>query len=88
MFRLWEEYEFGVGGRKAAKRFSTRERGRVKYKYSRRKIVWDKIKDYIRRGHSHDNAIEEILTQYGHGQTVTEIIHMMRQDRMAAPNHA
>lgn len=80
LFQLWEEYEFGVGGRKAAKRFSTRERGRVKYKYHRRKVVWDKIKELIRRGHSHHTAIDEIYRIYGEQSTVTQIINTMRQD--------
>lgn len=28
---LWQEYEFGTGGRKAAKDFTMAERGKVKY---------------------------------------------------------
>ena len=83
LFQLWEEFEFGIGGRKAAKRFSTRERGRVKYKYHRRKVVWDKIQELIRRGHTHHTAIDEILRTYGEDKTVTEIINLMRRDRMA-----
>ena len=43
LFELWQEYEFGLQGWKAAKRFTSRERGRVKYKYHRRKVVWDTI---------------------------------------------
>ena len=33
LFELWQEYEFGLQGWKAAKRFTSRERGRVKYKF-------------------------------------------------------
>jgi hypothetical protein len=36
---LWQEYEFGFGGRKPAKDFMAEERGRVKYSYHRRKVV-------------------------------------------------
>ena len=36
---LWQEFEFGVGGRKAAKLFSYTERGHFKDKYHRRKNV-------------------------------------------------
>jgi hypothetical protein len=32
LYNLWQEYEFGVGGRKAAKLFSYSERGRSKQK--------------------------------------------------------
>jgi hypothetical protein len=35
---LWEEYEHGIAGRKAARLYK-RERGRVKHKYCRRKLV-------------------------------------------------
>jgi regulator of replication initiation timing len=40
LFILWQEYEIGLGGRKAAKLFTREERGRVKHKYSRQKVVW------------------------------------------------
>jgi hypothetical protein len=83
LFELWEEYEFGLGGRKAAKRFSTRERGRVRYKYHRRKVVWDKVQEMIRRGHTYHTAIDELYQKYGEQSTVTEIINRMRRDRMS-----
>jgi hypothetical protein len=35
---LWEEYEHGIAGRKAARLLQER-RGRVKHKYCRRKLV-------------------------------------------------
>ena len=34
---LWQEYEFGIGGRKAVKDFTAAERGQVKYTYHRRR---------------------------------------------------
>ena len=40
---IWNEYEFGLANRKAAKDFTAIERGRVKYIYHRRKVIWDKI---------------------------------------------
>eukprot|EP00957_Ditylum_brightwellii_P079766 6065519-Ditylum_brightwellii.AAC.1 len=36
---LWHEFEFGIGGRKAAKLFSPSDRGRVKVVYTKRKVV-------------------------------------------------
>ena len=44
---LWTEYEFGIGGRKAAKDFTAAERGRVKYTYHRRKVVWDAVAELV-----------------------------------------
>ena len=81
LWALWEEYEFGVGGRKAAKKFTFHERGKNKYKYHRRKVVWDKIASLIRSGHSYHTAILEIYRVYGRDSTVTEIINKMRVDR-------
>ena len=60
LFELWQEYEFGLQGQKAAKRFTSRERGRVKYKYHRRKVVWDMILRLLCRGHSiHTQLLEK-----------------------------
>ena len=40
---LWREFEEGLGGRKPAKMFTARERGKVKQMYYRRKVVWDSV---------------------------------------------
>ena len=41
LYVLWAEFESGVGGNKPARLFTASERGKVKFKYCRRKIVWD-----------------------------------------------
>ena len=43
LFVLWQEFEFGIGGRKPAKLFSTAERDKVRYSYSLRKHFWTLI---------------------------------------------
>jgi hypothetical protein len=78
---LWQENEFGFGGRKPAKDFTTEERGRVKYSYHRRKVVWDKIAELVRAGHTAQVAIDRIYQVYGQASIVTSIINQMRQDR-------
>jgi len=78
---LWQEYEFAVGGRKPAKLFTASERGRVKYTYHRRKVVWDTVAELIRRGHTAQTAIDLILQTYGENTTTTKIINQMRRDR-------
>jgi hypothetical protein len=80
---LWHEYEFGVGGRKAAKLFTAAERGRVKYTYHRRKVIWDQVSLMIRAGHSAQTAIDRIYEVYGANRSVTWIINTMRRDRRA-----
>lgn len=81
LYDLWTEYQYGIGGRKAAKDFTATERGRVKYSYHRRKVVWDVIAGLVRAGHTSNVAIDRIYDVYGRGQSVTNIINRMRRDR-------
>jgi hypothetical protein len=56
---LWEECERGIGGRRAARLFTSREeRGRVKNKHHRRKMVWDLT--FVRGGPTAQAAIDWI----------------------------
>jgi hypothetical protein len=47
LFVLWQEYEFGVAGRKAARLLQVPRGGQVKYLYDWQKVVWDKIAELI-----------------------------------------
>ena len=77
---LWQEYNVGIGGRKPARLFTAQERGRSRYKYHRRKVVWDVIARLVRSGRTAQTAIDMIYATYGH-QSVTSIINRMRRDR-------
>jgi hypothetical protein len=45
---LWQEFHHGVGGRKAARLFSSYpERGRSKDRYHRHKKVWDLVSSLV-----------------------------------------
>ena len=80
-YLLWQEYQVGIGGRKAARLFSAFERGGVKHKFARRKVVWSTI-DRLVRGGIHSNvAIDRIYNTYGCNSTVTSIINRMLADR-------
>ena len=81
LFVLWQEYQFGIGGCKAAREFSSAERGEVKHKYHRRKVVWDKIDAMIRGGYTSNAAIDELYIRYGLGTPVTRIINLMLRER-------
>ena len=78
---VWDEYINGIGGRKAARLFTYRERGRVKHKYSRRKVIWDLISGLVREGYTSQVAIDKIYAAYGEGTSVTEIIDRIRKDK-------
>jgi Transcriptional activator of glycolytic enzymes len=81
LFSLWREYIDGLGGRKAAKDFTSAERGQVKSMYHRRKVVWDTVALLVRAGHTAETAIERIYDSYGRSETVTRIIGKMLRDR-------
>eukprot|EP00980_Cylindrotheca_fusiformis_P006798 scaffold1423_cov74-Cylindrotheca_fusiformis.AAC.1 len=78
---LWDEYIRGIGGRKAAQLFTAAERGRVKHKFTRRKIVWETIQRLVRSGLSANVAIDRIYEVYGRNNSVTTIINRMRTDK-------
>ncbi len=51
LFELWDKYQAGIGGRKAARLFSQAERGgKVKHKYCRRKVIWTMVSGLVRQG--------------------------------------
>ena len=88
LYVLWHEYEFGVGGTKAAKYFTAAERGKNKFAYSRRKIFWDLIVALTRRGYTSNAAIDKVYEVYGQGQTVSYILLKLREDRKKGGNPA
>jgi hypothetical protein len=85
LFDLWQEYEIGIGGRKAAKLFTQKERGgRNKHKYCRRKVIWDIIDGLVRLGGpgmTSDVAIDEIYGVYGQQTCLTNIINAIKHDK-------
>ena len=87
IYVLWEEWLNGIGGRKAARLFSSQERGRVKYKFCRRKVVWDLIARLVRAGCTAQVACDRKVAVYGQSTTVTNIIARLRDDIKAKRLH-
>jgi hypothetical protein len=82
LFDLWQEYQIGIGGRKAAKLFTQSERGgKMKHKYSRRKVIWTTVRGMVRLGLTADAAIDQIYAVYGQQTCVTKIINQMKKDK-------
>jgi hypothetical protein len=81
IFDLWTEYQTGIGGRKAAKDFTFTERGKCKFKYCRRKVVWDCIVKHVNAGHLAAVAIDKIYQCYGQSSNVSTIINAMVNDK-------
>ena len=81
LYELWDEYNNGIGGRKPAREFSAQERGKVKYKYYRRKKFWDLVSGLTRNGLEAHVAIDRIYQVYGRGKSVTQIIQHIIIDK-------
>jgi hypothetical protein len=73
--------KIGIGGWRAARLFTRDERGRVKHKYHRRKMVWDLIWIIVRGGLTAQVASDQIYDFYGRAESVTAIINKMKNDR-------
>jgi hypothetical protein len=87
LYQLWHEYEFGIDGRKAAKDFSGIERGRVKFKFYRRKAFWDVVLELVRGGLMAEAAIDRVYSTYGVKESVTSILNKMLRDRKDKIRH-
>ena len=77
---VWHEYEFGVGGKKAAKLFTHEERGRNKFTYCLRKPFWELVEDMIRHGYNHNTAIDKIEDEH-RNMTVTATLQAIKKAR-------
>ena len=81
LYDLWVEYQTGIGGRKAARDFTARERGADKYRFYRRKHVWDIITNLVNAGVQARVAVDRIYSHYGANKPVTRIIKDIMQDK-------
>ena len=88
LYTLWAEWHQGVGGLKPARLFTAEERGRSRFKFSRRKIVWDAVQALILSGDSHQVAVDKIYQQYGENLTVSQIISKMQKERTRTAGRA
>ena len=81
LHQLWDEYIKGIGNNKPAKDFTRLERGRHKFVYCRRKIVWDVVANLVRAGVPASEAIGRIYNAYGANKSVTTIINAIKKDK-------
>ena len=77
LFDLWQEYQFGINGKKAAKDFNSQERGKNKRMYCRRKVFWDIIRNLVNAGFTSDAAIDKVYDVYGRSTSITAILVMI-----------
>jgi hypothetical protein len=78
---LWVEYQTGIGGRKPARDFTAQERGRDKYRFYRRKHVWDIVVNLVNAGVQARVEIDRIYNHYGATRSVSNIIKDIMRDK-------
>ena len=61
---IWQEWRYGVGGRKPARLFSEQERGKVTDAYGRRKPIYLLLSHLVRSGMLPATAIRKIELAY------------------------
>ena len=81
LYILWAEWHQGVGGLKPVRLFTAEERGHSRFKFNRRKIVWDAVQALVLSGDSHQVAIDKLYQKYGENLTVSQIIGKMQKAR-------
>ncbi|KAK6080534.1 hypothetical protein SCUP234_05080 [Seiridium cupressi] len=83
---VWREYREGIDGQPAVEeldatwgsRWRPEPRGRTWY--SRRKVIWDKIKEHIAEGMEEDEAVREV-EKLRDGGTINKLIRMLQDER-------
>jgi len=81
LYSLWAEYTHGLGGLKAARDFTSVERGAAKQKYYRRKTFWDVVATHVDGGFTAPTAIDLVYQVYGRNLSVTMVLNKMLEDR-------
>ena len=81
LYDLWAEHQTGIGGRKPACEFTAQERGADKYRYYRRKHVWDIVTNLVNAGVQARVAVDRIYSHYGANKSVTKIITEIMRDK-------
>jgi hypothetical protein len=87
LYDLWVEYTTGIGGRKAARDFTSFERGRNKYRFYRRKHVWDIVSNLVNAGVNSRVAVDRIYNHYGANKSVTRVIQDIMADKRNGGYH-
>ncbi|RYP03647.1 hypothetical protein DL764_005026 [Monosporascus ibericus] len=83
---VWKEYREGMGGQPAIEeldanwgsRWRPEPRGRTWY--SRRKVIWDRIKENMEHGMSEEDAVKEV-ERLRDGGTINKLIRMLQDEK-------
>ncbi|KAF2971796.1 hypothetical protein GQX73_g1913 [Xylaria multiplex] len=83
---VWKEYREGMDGQPAIEKLDSlwgsrwRPEPRGRTWYSRRKVIWDKIREFINEGMDEDAAVQEV-EKLREGGTINKLIRMLQDER-------
>ncbi|KAI0469179.1 transcriptional activator of glycolytic enzymes-domain-containing protein [Xylaria cf. heliscus] len=83
---VWREYREGMDGQPAIEKLDAtwgsrwRPEPRGRTWYSRRKVIWDKIKEHMAEGMDEDAAVQEV-ERLRDGGTINKLIRMLQDER-------
>ncbi|KAI0103065.1 transcriptional activator of glycolytic enzymes-domain-containing protein [Nemania sp. FL0031] len=83
---VWKEYREGMDGQPAIEKLDAvwgsrwRPEPRGRTWYSRRKVIWDKIKEFMAEGMDEEVAVQEV-EKLRDGGTINKLIRMLQDDR-------
>ncbi|KAJ2986676.1 hypothetical protein NUW58_g4912 [Xylaria curta] len=83
---VWREYREGMDGQPAIEKLDAtwgsrwRPEPRGRTWYSRRKVIWDKIKEFMAEGRDEDAAVQEV-EKLRDGGTINKLIRMLQDER-------
>ncbi|KAI1287905.1 transcriptional activator of glycolytic enzymes-domain-containing protein [Xylaria venustula] len=83
---VWKEYREGLGGQMAIEKLDSmwgsrwRPEPRGRTWYSRRKVIWDKIREFINEGMDEAAAVQEV-EKLRDGGTINKLIRMLQDER-------
>jgi hypothetical protein len=87
LLSLWHEFVHGNDGRKAAGHFTHEEKGRCRFKYSRRLPFWEVMDHLIRNGHTDLSAVDLLKQCYGQSISVTAMCKELANARRTGNYH-
>lgn len=88
LYTLWHKYEYEIGSRKPAKCFTSRDRGSIRYNFSKRKVFWDLVVLMANRCREASESIDMIYKHYGYKVSVTFILMRLQRERKMGSDHS
>jgi hypothetical protein len=87
VYAMWDEWLFGIAGRKPAKDFSARERGACKGMFHKRFVIWRRIEMLVGKGIIARRAIDLLYVVYGPNVSVTDMSKRLNKDVVRGTLH-